>query len=202
VKKTLLPALAAATAAALSGPPSADAHRLYERGWWKGKTAAEIAEGQRAAIQHSRAVIRFFRADPEIAGPKRDRALRWHRTHLRMTKHALAEKVAEIEAARRAAAVAAAAAAQAAAAQQTAAASGATAGAGGYASQATALCESGGNPAAVSANGTYRGKWQFDQQTWNAHAPAGWAGVDPAAAPESVQDQAAANVPYDAWPNC
>ena len=196
MKKTLLPALAAATIAALHAPPSADAHRLYEPGWWKGKSAAEVVDGQRKVIRHSRAVIRSFTAHPEITRSKVDRLLRWHRVHLRVARRELSESLAAMEARRRAAA------ARAAAAGQTAASSGGTAGGGGYASQATAVCESGGNPAAVSADGTYRGKWQFDQQTWDAHAPAGWVGVDPAAAPESVQDEAAGNVSYDAWPNC
>lgn len=66
----------------------------------------------------------------------------------------------------------------------------------------TSQCESGGNPRAVSPGGTYRGKWQFDQQTWNAYAPPGYRGTDPINAPESIQDVAAGNVPYDAWPNC
>lgn len=74
--------------------------------------------------------------------------------------------------------------------------------AGGYASASTAQCESGGDPTAVSPGGQYRGKWQFDQGTWDAYAPHGYAGSDPASAPESVQDAAAGNVPYDAWPNC
>ena len=47
-----------------------------------------------------------------------------------------------------------------------------------------AACESGGNPAAVSASGQYRGKYQFSRQTWAEYGGTG----DPAAAPESVQD--------------
>ena len=31
-----------------------------------------------------------------------------------------------------------------------------------------AQCESGGNPRAISSDGTYRGKYQFDRETWNA----------------------------------
>jgi peptidoglycan hydrolase-like protein with peptidoglycan-binding domain len=50
-----------------------------------------------------------------------------------------------------------------------------------------AQCESGGNPRAVSADGTYRGKYQFDQETWEAMGGTG----DPAEAPESVQDRLA-----------
>ena len=69
------------------------------------------------------------------------------------------------------------------------------------ASSATAQCESGGSYTAVNAAGYY-GAYQFDQVTWDAYAPAGYQGVNPASAPPAVQDQAAANVPYDAWPNC
>jgi hypothetical protein len=67
---------------------------------------------------------------------------------------------------------------------------------------ANPYCESGGNIRAVSPNGKYRGKWQFDQGTWDAYAPAPWRGHDPTGAPEYIQDQAALAVPYDAWPNC
>ena len=65
-----------------------------------------------------------------------------------------------------------------------------------------AQCESGGDPAAVSPDGTYRGKYQFDYQTWQSVGGSG----DPAAAPESEQDMRAAllmqqrgNSP---WPVC
>ena len=34
--------------------------------------------------------------------------------------------------------------------------------------EAIAACESGGDPEAVSADGTYRGKYQFDQGTWES----------------------------------
>lgn len=52
-----------------------------------------------------------------------------------------------------------------------------------------ALCESGGNPTAVSPSGLYRGKYQFDPQTWKS---LGGAGDDPAAASEAEQDRVAA----------
>jgi len=65
-----------------------------------------------------------------------------------------------------------------------------------------AACESGGDPAAVSADGTYRGKYQFDYGTW---ASVGGAG-DPAAAPESEQDYRAALLYAQSgsspWPIC
>ena len=68
--------------------------------------------------------------------------------------------------------------------------------------QAIAACESGGNPAAVDASGTYRGKYQFDLQTW---ASVGGSG-DPATAPEAEQDRRAAilysRVGASAWPIC
>jgi len=63
-------------------------------------------------------------------------------------------------------------------------------------------CESGGDPHAVSAGGTYRGKYQFDYGTW---ASVGGHG-DPAAASESEQDYRAALL-YERsgsspWPMC
>ena len=51
-----------------------------------------------------------------------------------------------------------------------------------------ARCESGGNPRAISAGGTYRGKYQFSYSTW---ASVGGKG-DPAAASETEQDRRAA----------
>jgi soluble lytic murein transglycosylase-like protein len=73
-------------------------------------------------------------------------------------------------------------------------------------SQATldtiASCESGGDPTAVSPDGTYRGKYQFDMSTW---ASVGGSG-DPAAAPEEEQDMRAAILYSRAgsspWPIC
>jgi hypothetical protein len=62
-------------------------------------------------------------------------------------------------------------------------------------------CESGGDYGAVNPAGYY-GAYQFDQQTWDAYAPSGYAGTNPAQAPPAVQDAAAASVDYDAWPNC
>ena len=67
---------------------------------------------------------------------------------------------------------------------------------------AIASCESGGDPAAVSADGAYRGKYQFDYGTW---ASVGGSG-DPAAASEAEQDYRAALLYSRAgsspWPNC
>jgi hypothetical protein len=69
------------------------------------------------------------------------------------------------------------------------------------ASSSTIQCESGGDYSADTGNGYY-GAYQFDQSTWDAYAPSGYQGTNPASAPPSVQDQTAASVPYDAWPNC
>lgn len=67
---------------------------------------------------------------------------------------------------------------------------------------AIAACESGGNPTAVSADGAYRGKYQFDYGTW---ASVGGSG-DPAAASEAEQDYRAALLYARAgsspWPVC
>jgi hypothetical protein len=68
--------------------------------------------------------------------------------------------------------------------------------------EAIAACESGGDPNAVSADGSYRGKYQFDYGTW---ASVGGSG-DPAAASEAEQDYRAALLYSRAgsspWPNC
>jgi hypothetical protein len=68
--------------------------------------------------------------------------------------------------------------------------------------QRIARCESGGNPGAVSADGRYRGKYQFSRATWRAMGGTG----DPAKAPEALQDQLAAKLlaarGTSPWPNC
>src|SRR3954463_15667571 len=68
--------------------------------------------------------------------------------------------------------------------------------------QAIAQCESGGDPTAVSADGTYRGKYQFSRETWRAMGGSG----DPADAPEAEQDRIAAALLAQRgtapWPVC
>jgi peptidoglycan hydrolase-like protein with peptidoglycan-binding domain len=65
-----------------------------------------------------------------------------------------------------------------------------------------AACESGGDPTAISADGQYRGKYQFSQQTWSEIGGRG----DPAQASESEQDRLAAKLlrvmGTSPWPNC
>ncbi len=68
--------------------------------------------------------------------------------------------------------------------------------------ESIASCESGGDPAAVSSDGSYRGKYQFDFGTWESVGGSG----DPAAAPESEQDYRAALLYAQSgsspWPVC
>ena len=67
---------------------------------------------------------------------------------------------------------------------------------------AIGACESGGDPTAVSSDGTYRGKYQFDYGTWESVGGSG----DPAAASEREQDYRAALLYSRAgsspWPVC
>jgi hypothetical protein len=68
--------------------------------------------------------------------------------------------------------------------------------------EAIASCESGGDPTAVSADGSYRGKYQFSFETWAAVGGSG----DPAAASEAEQDYRAALLYAGSgsspWPVC
>ena len=122
------------------------------------------------------------------------RAEREQKAEKRAKKRALRKKKRQ-----RAAAAQAQTAPAAAAAPPGQAAGGSTASAG---LEGIAACESGGDPSAVSPDGQYRGKYQFDQQTW---ASVGGSG-DPAAAPEAEQDQRAAMLQAQAgsspWPVC
>lgn len=68
--------------------------------------------------------------------------------------------------------------------------------------EAIALCESGGDPTLVSGSGRYRGKYQFDRETWRSVGGTG----DPATAPEAEQDRRARRLLAErgpsAWPAC
>lgn len=65
-----------------------------------------------------------------------------------------------------------------------------------------AACESAGNAAAVSPDGRYRGKYQFDLPTWQTVGGQG----DPALAPEMEQDRRAKALlsrrGTQPWPSC
>lgn len=68
--------------------------------------------------------------------------------------------------------------------------------------EAIASCESGGDPTIVSADGNYRGKYQFSYSTWESVGGSG----DPAAASEAEQDYRAALLYSQSgsspWPVC
>ena len=94
---------------------------------------------------------------------------------------------------------------------ETAASTGGSSGDGGAAPDAPAAsatleriarCESGGDPTAVSADGQYRGKYQFDLATWERLGGTG----DPAQASEAEQDRLAAKLLAESgtspWPVC
>jgi hypothetical protein len=67
---------------------------------------------------------------------------------------------------------------------------------------AIAHCESRGDPTAVSQDGVYRGKYQFDMATWQSVGGTG----DPARAPEREQDRRAQTLADERgtapWPSC
>ena len=68
--------------------------------------------------------------------------------------------------------------------------------------EAIASCESGGDPTAVSSDGTYRGLYQFDYGTWESVGGSG----DPAAASAAEQTYRAALLYAQSgpspWPVC
>ena len=68
--------------------------------------------------------------------------------------------------------------------------------------ESIASCESGGDPLAISSDGSYRGKYQFSFETWAAVGGSG----DPAAASEAEQDYRAALLYSQSgsspWPVC
>jgi len=68
--------------------------------------------------------------------------------------------------------------------------------------EAIAACESGGDPTAVSPDGTYHGKYQFSVETWAAMGGSGL----PSQAPEAEQDMRAAMLYAQSgpgqWPVC
>jgi hypothetical protein len=74
--------------------------------------------------------------------------------------------------------------------------------AGGSTLDKIAACESGGDPTVVSADGHYRGKYQFSLATWRKVGGSG----DPAEASEAEQDKRAAMLLEQAgpasWPSC
>lgn len=65
-------------------------------------------------------------------------------------------------------------------------------------------CE--GGYTSVNPAGPYYGAYQFNQNTWNAYAPAAYKGTTPTSAPPEVQDQAATNLykarGWQPWPAC
>jgi Transglycosylase-like domain len=137
----------------------------------------------RAAHRH----VRLERTNAELKGERPDRTRRelrdWSLAHLREENRDLRRENRKL--------------------RRSAAGNGSvTTGAAPAHLQSIASCESGGDPSAVGGGGMYRGKYQFDQQTW---ASVGGTG-DPASAPEAEQDKRAAMLYQQrgaqAWPVC
>jgi hypothetical protein len=148
---------------------------------------------QRAHSRAARRHVRLERTNAELKGEAPDRSRRelrdWSIDHLRDENRDLRRENRKL---RRSAARSGGA---------TATAAGAGSAAPGHL-QSIAACESGGDPSAVGGGGTYRGKYQFDMQTWQSVGGSG----DPAAAPEAEQDKRAAALyaqrGAQAWPVC
>lgn len=149
-----------------------------------------LAEAEQA--RHARRHVRLERKHARLRGERPERGLRrevsdWSTDHLRSENRSLARSNRKLKRrlvrAERAEARAAAVATP-------------------PHLEAIAACESGGNPGAVDPSGTYRGKYQFDQQTWGSVGGSG----DPAAASEAEQDRRAAMLYSRSgatpWPVC
>ena len=162
-----------------------------------GALAAQGAGGQRAglsgdtitAVQKALGV-----AADGVVGPRtRGAVKRYQRKHGLIVDGVIGpQTLAALGIARKAATKAVAAAAG----------GGVAAAAGNPVLQRIAACESGGDPTAVSADGRYRGKYQFSRATWRDMGGTG----DPARASEAEQDRRAAKLLARAgtspWPNC
>ena len=180
----VLPASVALAAGAPAAPSTGDATAAAQRSA-RADTARNAVALRRAAARHERAVrrvVRLARTRAHLQGtrrPARARYAGWSTPRL----HGQAARLGRIVRALRR-----------------------TGGAPDVpippALRAIATCESGGNPRAVDASGTYRGLFQFDAGTW---ASVGGHG-DPAAAPAAEQYRRAAVLYAPAgaapWPVC
>jgi hypothetical protein len=163
-----------------------------------------VAMAQRAHTRAVRRHVRLHRTNARLRGVRPDRDQRrevrdWSTTHLRKENRELRRENRKLRRAAAAGTAAAPTATTATTATAPAAGGASTASSG---LQSIAACESGGDPSAVDASGTYRGKYQFDRQTWQSVGGSG----DPAAAPEAEQDQRAAMLiaqrGSSPWPVC
>ena len=178
--------VAATVVAVVTTSPTEDADRAHRRPWRR-----------RPPSSFRTATCSWT---PSAAGPTKPPSVRRPDRVRRFL-----EGAAAAEAERRAAEAAAAAAAARAEAERAAATTSSMGG--GWA--ALRRCESGGDYGAVSANGSYRGAYQFSRSTWNSVAARSrphLVGVDPAAASPADQDAMALAL-YNSsgsspWPHC
>jgi hypothetical protein len=185
---------AVAVAAALTLPGAAVAADPLDLRFAGEPTVAEQMQAHRHHQVHRQLVRRY-------QGLTGERRRAWSVQRLQKEIRAEKRERRERRAQRRAARQAQAATPQAQAAAPQAPASHGQAAVPGHLA-AIAACESGGDPSAVGGGGAYRGKYQFDHQTW---ASVGGSG-DPAAASEAEQDMRAAMLYQRAgaspWPTC
>lgn len=183
--------LIASLATAVLAVPTASAHTPYRGKWWKGLHLKEIADKQERLLAHN--VRAAKRGKTRAVRAWHKKAIAWQTRELAKTRKAIAA-FAAAEAARRAATYSGGYSDSAGYESGEASTAGA-----GTCGSACVQCESGGNPQAVSADGTYWGLYQFDRESWAAH------GGNPAtygSASAAEQTAVAANVGSDIWPNC
>lgn len=183
-----------ALATAILAVPTASAHTPYRGKWWKGLHLKEIAHKQEKLLAHNIRASKHGNTAAVRAWHKK--ATKWQARELEKTRDAIAA-FAAAEAARRAAMYSGSSGYETSGSYDGS--STVTSGGTGACGSACIQCESGGNPQAVSADGTYWGLYQFDRQSWVAH------GGNPAtygSASAAEQTAVAANVSSDIWPNC
>lgn len=195
--RTLLFVLSIATAMIVAS--TASTSTKYEGKWWVGHSLTYRLHAQLVIRRDARQTLRTIEANPQLWRLERRataRAEREARRRLYVLRYEIPDTREGLAAER-------AAAAAAAAATPTYLVSTSSGGSCSYGPSTNPYvspcgCES-STDQVVSPNGTYWGKYQFDLSTWIAN---GGTAASYGSASAAEQDAVAANVSYDAWPNC